>query len=359
MLIEEFINTTENWEEVLAAAPYYVKTTWDGDYFILKYNQLNSDFSNEIVCQCRGSIFFWNGNKAECVCRPFDKFFNVQEENAATIDWSSACVEEKVDGSLMKLWYHNGAWHLSTNGTINAFKAPINDLDVTFGDIFIRALGMPLKEFVLTLNKDYTHLFELVSPETRIIVFYEEDRVYYLTSINVKSKEEYQFPILGVNYPTEYELASLEECLAICEKMTRNEEGFVVKDKYNHRIKIKSKGWLEAHYMANNGVITRKRIVQMMKDSAIDDFLVVMPEYKGMVNNTLEKITLLEQHLETVFLGCSLFERKEVYRWLNNYPIARDYCYRHLNNKDLTAINYIFSKNAKQICNMLEGINGR
>ena len=192
MRIEEFINTTKNWEQVLAAIPYFVKTTWDGNYFILKYNQLSSDFSNKIVQQCRGSIFYWNGVFAECVCRPFDKFFNVQEGNAAAIDWSSAYVTEKIDGSLMKLWYHNGSWRLSTNGTINAFNSRVADLDTNFEKIFYKAVTQYewYFQFLNELDKEYTHLFELVSPETRIIVPYEKADVYYLTSINTKTKEE-------------------------------------------------------------------------------------------------------------------------------------------------------------------------
>jgi len=30
---------------------------------------------------------------------------------ADTIDWSAARVQEKVDGSLIKVWYYNGEWN--------------------------------------------------------------------------------------------------------------------------------------------------------------------------------------------------------------------------------------------------------
>ena len=34
--------------------------------------------------------------------------------------------KKKIDGSLIKLWYDNNDWHISTNGTINAYEAEVN-----------------------------------------------------------------------------------------------------------------------------------------------------------------------------------------------------------------------------------------
>ena len=79
---------------------------------------MNSDFRLREVQEASGSIFKFVDGRAQYVCRPFDKFFNVGEVNAADIDWSTAQVREKVDGSLMKIWFDNGDWHLSTNGTL-------------------------------------------------------------------------------------------------------------------------------------------------------------------------------------------------------------------------------------------------
>lgn len=39
----------------------------------------------------------------------------------------------------MKVWWWEGKWHLSTNGSIDAFKTPANDIH-SFGELFERAL---------------------------------------------------------------------------------------------------------------------------------------------------------------------------------------------------------------------------
>lgn len=96
----------ENWKEVLQQPPYSLIVKEDDDYILLKYNQLESDLSNLIVQECRGIIL--RKSDLKVVCFPFKKFFNYHEPNAANIDWDGARVLDKIDGSLIKLWFDNG-----------------------------------------------------------------------------------------------------------------------------------------------------------------------------------------------------------------------------------------------------------
>src|SRR5689334_401284 len=116
--LQEFINLHENWEELLSQKPYALSIKRDAGYVLFAYNMIESDFSNSIVQEARGVIF--DELTMIPVCIPFFKFFNVQEGHAADIDWSTATVTEKLDGSIIKLWNDAGAWHISTNGTIDA-----------------------------------------------------------------------------------------------------------------------------------------------------------------------------------------------------------------------------------------------
>lgn len=73
-------------------------------------------------------------------CYPFDKFNNYDSGYAHKIDWVSVRVEEKIDGSLMKIWWNflTNEWVLSTNGTIFAEKAK-NYKGLSFKEIFEKA----------------------------------------------------------------------------------------------------------------------------------------------------------------------------------------------------------------------------
>ena len=140
----EFIKNNQNWREILSEAQYYITIKDDGDFTLLKYSQIDSDFSKEIVRECRGLII---DKDLKPVCVPFYKFGNYGESYADNIDWSTAAVEEKIDGSLIKVWSYNGKWIVSTNGTIFAHKANIgsdNDIKTgkkysNFGDLFKEA----------------------------------------------------------------------------------------------------------------------------------------------------------------------------------------------------------------------------
>ena len=72
----------------------------------LKYSQLESPIGEKIVQQCRG-IILDEVNNWEIVSYPYDKFFNYGEAHAPELDWMSAKVYEKLDGSLMTLYFYN------------------------------------------------------------------------------------------------------------------------------------------------------------------------------------------------------------------------------------------------------------
>ena len=97
MKLLDFIDKHDNWKELLQEAPYFLDIKEEDGFTLLKYNQINSDFSQDIVKECRGIILDSNH---KIVCWPFSKFFNYGESNADEIDWSSARVQEKIDGCL-------------------------------------------------------------------------------------------------------------------------------------------------------------------------------------------------------------------------------------------------------------------
>ena len=360
MKVLDFIRANKNWEEELAAAPYCIKATRDGDYVLLKYNQLESDFNEEIVRECRGCIFWipeGNNEYADVVCYPFDKFGNYGESYAPEIDWNHASVLEKVDGSLIKIWRHNDEWHISTNGTIDARNAPTAVEGVSFYDIVMRALeknGNP-HDFFNSLYSDYTYMFELVSPETRVTIEYPDTALYYLGARNMlhfNEIEHYWLPAddefnYFIQLPKEYPLTSLEECLDAVNKMTRDEEGFVVCDNQFHRVKIKSPEYLVAAHLRNNGVITVRRVVEMMRANQLDDFCAYAPQYKDFVDRITETYTRIAKALELWYIDVFSAMRREDNKKLHeiisqSVPKAfQDYCYKRFNSKVENAFSYL------------------
>ena len=113
MLIEFIRKNKDNWRELLSQEPYNLKFNECGKFTLVRYSQLSSDFSNPIVQESRGCII--DNEALEYACRPFVKFFNVSEELASPIDWGSARIQIKHDGSIKQhpdgwgcLWISNG-----------------------------------------------------------------------------------------------------------------------------------------------------------------------------------------------------------------------------------------------------------
>ena len=125
--ILEFIRQNDDWESKLSVSPYYIKTKRSGQFVLLKYDQIRSDFNIPIVRECRG-IILDESDGYKPVCVPFYKFGNIGESYVPDIDWGSAQVQEKLDGSLIKLWHHKGTWHVSSNGEIDAHNAGISSV---------------------------------------------------------------------------------------------------------------------------------------------------------------------------------------------------------------------------------------
>lgn len=182
-----YIKVYPDWRERLSNAPFFLSIKDDGPYTIFSYNQIKSDFKLPEVQVARGIILkitetllpkdppfdVVNLVRSECdvkvVCHAFNKFFNYGEPNAHPIDWASAKVQEKVDGSILKVWYDGGMWHTSTNGVINAFQCDLQmptEEFKSFGDLYMKAIwnqGLIHLDMNLYFDHNSTHVFELTS----------------------------------------------------------------------------------------------------------------------------------------------------------------------------------------------------
>lgn len=285
--IQEFICAhPDDWQQLLAAPPYCIKISkerWlNYDYYLLMYNQIESDFSLPLVRECRGLILrndAFRNPAYTVVCMSFTKFFNYGETHAATIDWDSARVQTKEDGSIIRLWYDrpSGHWQISTSGCIDAGKAPVFGFEATFGDLFLNAwryLGYSVSNF----NEAYTYSFELCAPENRVVVPHSEPRIIHIGTRDMNTLEELDIDI-GIPKPKEYKFASLEDCRAAVKELPFSQEGYVVVDKHWNRIKIKSPAYVAAFHLKMNGVVTTERILDMIRTGEQGEFLSYYPEY--------------------------------------------------------------------------------
>lgn len=285
----EFIKNNADWEAKLQDKPYCITIKRKDNFIIFNYNQIESDFYNPIVKECRGIIL--EDVTFKPVCVPFYKFGNYGEGYADTIDWNTARVQEKVDGSLIKVWYYNGEWKISTNGMIDARDAEL-DCNIseykTFYDLFMKAVENVGLDFN-KLKPRYTYMFELISPFNRVVVPYTEISLRHIGTRNIDTLEEFDINI-GVPKPKEYNFKSLDECIKMAQELSFSEEGYVVVDANWHRIKVKSPAYVAVHHLKNNGVVTKERVIELIRLNEYEEFLNYFPEYTEQIINIKIKI---------------------------------------------------------------------
>lgn len=330
--LQRFMQEHDNWAELLAAEPYNLKISYDNDLVMFKYNQLTADFSIPLVCEARG-IILERKLPYRVVCWPFEKFFNYEEPHAAQIDWSTASVQEKIDGSLMKCYCWNGEWKLATNGTINAYLAPLGDGSKfqTYGELW-DSIWPSWRE---TMNeygsKQATYMFEMVSPYNKVVIPYQESEIYFLGwRDNITGYELLSTDSNISHYclmPNVYPLDSLEEVIAAANNLPWDQEGYVVCDGSFNRVKIKSPAYLVAHYAATNGVITKKRLIKIILAHEEDEFLIYCSEYKKAIEEIKKDMRKLERDCsEALFKIYELpgywrdYPRKEIYERIKDLP---------------------------------------
>lgn len=331
----KFIKNNINWKELLVEKPYHLTIKEDEYYYLLKYNQLESDFSNPIVKECRGLII--DKQTLEPVALSFKKFWEVEvEELADDIDWNSARVQTKCDGSKILVFYneYKQEWQYTTSGNINAYEAKIGDFDLTFGELFEKALAnnnYTKEGFELNLIKNYCYTFELVAPENRVVVKYDKPDLYFIGVRDCDIFEEIKpidynnrFGFL-IKTPKEYPLNTLEDCIKATEQMTYNEEGYVVVDKNWHRIKIKSPAWKMASHLKGEDTLSKRRILEIIEADTQEEMLKIFPEYKEYFDDMENKIISFKAYLDNASYDTSKkFEygatRKEIAIYvMNNY----------------------------------------
>lgn len=279
MFICDYIKNNKITNIVEEFAKKNIRVKIENNLAIFNYD-INADFSDPIVQEARGVII--DLNTLTYVCIPFRKFGNYTESYVDVIDWSTARVQEKVDGSIIKLWFYNNQWNWSTNGTIYAKDANANTIH-SFYELIMKAINYKDIPFD-ALNEDYTYIFELVSPENRIVIKYDAYKLYHLGTRSNKTGEELIVDI-GIEKTHEYPLSSFEDCIKAVNDLNTNNnvnhEGFVVVDGDFHRIKIKSPEYIALHHMIDNGNFSKKRCIDLiLTDADISKAIEDFPQYE-------------------------------------------------------------------------------
>lgn len=261
----------------------------------------NSLKTHPIVRECRSLVL--EDGSWDVVARSFPRFFNQGELGDEEFDWSDYTAVEKVDGSLILLFQYGGNWLVTTKrswaqGPVSGFAMGRPETDMTWEGLFrscLKPLPHSLHEY---LNPHVCYVFELVSPFTQVVRYYEEPAAYLLAAFARNGAEMNEFYLegvaeaLGVRLPETYDIA---DDVALCkfrERMSDLDptfEGLVLRDKDGRRLKFKTASYQRLHRFLNNGAVNTPRgllpVVLGQSEHVLDHFPHLLPAYFDLVES--------------------------------------------------------------------------
>jgi hypothetical protein len=200
----------------------------DGNRALVTYPNKSTedfDFSRSEVRQFKGAIY--QIEPFEMICPMFQKPDRYEDSKERVENqYADYTVEELLDGSLMKLYYWDGDWRLSTNRCISAINARWNNYR-SFEEYFYEAFDRTHLE---SLNKDLVYGFVLCHPENRIVTIYASPTVYHVYTAKKSDGTEVdvELDIKEVQKPRTRDIKTFEQFEMTLERLPWNDRGFML-----------------------------------------------------------------------------------------------------------------------------------
>lgn len=221
-------------------------------------------FDDLISRECRGITF--NADTEECICRPFHKFFNINQNKhslAENVKFSNIIyVGNKYDGSLITPVCIDDTVICKTKKTFFSDQAKMAN----------RFVDLQILGATKMTSGICTNMYELVSKDFQIVIPYDKTELKYLSSRYFNG--DYQMDQVD-------ESNLLSSCNSIYEFMEKvyqleNIEGYVIYD-VNDLYKIKTKWYLDRHHALNK--VSYSTAIDYILNEQVDDIIATLKTF--------------------------------------------------------------------------------
>lgn len=245
---------------------------------------------DEYTLLARGLIL--DEKERKVVATPFPKFFNVYEREDSIPDLPFETFE-KLDGSLIIVFYHNGRWKTSTKGSFRSDQA--------------KWALEKIKNISHGLREGCTYLFEAIYPQNRIVVHYPYEGIVLLSVFRENGTEksyvdmELTARTLGVRLAKRHLYKSVSDLLATAKSLPATEEGFVLRFENGYRLKVKGDEYCRIHRIISRVTPLAMWEAMLAKDDLTDirkqlpeefwfDFDAIISTLDLKINETIESV---------------------------------------------------------------------
>ena len=276
--------------------------------------------------KCRGTMFEISGNEPVLASLPPDKFFNYAEGGVDHTNFTGTLiVNEKLDGSLISTYIHNGELRLKTKGSIASKQA----FDA------MAWLDLPenaeMKSIItdLAINKTCTVNMEWTGPQNRIVVGYEKPELRVISIIQnmngivmlnwITTKLPFAEQINIEDYMADLETKDITSMVNKMYNETTG-EGYVIsfmKEGVDYQVKVKNHTYCNLHKIKDS-ISNPEALAELIIRGEVDDVYELFaddPITVNVIEDMENKIIPIFNHMvamtESFYFGNRDLTRKE------------------------------------------------
>ena len=298
-------------KEIFMATPYFlnIKHDKENDLYITKHCY-KSDVSDPIVKQCDGTVLSAT-NKVACYSGEYSEQVTTEDIISRGIELSNYDMYELLDGTSIRMYYHNNEWITGTKGHTNASKSKWSS-DKSFLELFQEALVNYPEFSTDDWNKNYTYVFVLQHVDNKIVCPCDSNKVYLVDVYDNTTLQRVTGIDVGVSIPEQLDMTIEQLCTfmkmgedtvkGVCmHSKTGGERMNILTDIYESRQKLKG-----------NTLNMEKQYLDLRCGNSHYEFTKQFPEYVDLVARLEQNIRNNVNHIHSLYMQ-KFVHRQEVH----------------------------------------------
>lgn len=330
------LNSFEEVKDFLEKSPYNIEVREDkpvSNLYLLIYTD-KSDINNEVVKECNGIILDKNSNKI--VAYGFDRIYELKEadliNNFGDFCWDNATFKRHYDCPILKVFFYNGKWNVSTTKCINSSKSRWSSKK-SFMDLFLEC-----DVDFDNLNKEVCYSYAVRHPESRTVepIFYKE--CFLLRERNMKTFEVVDYFPETIEFPKNNRFNFVKT-------LPFNNGLFIAEFKTGHCFKIESGEYEYVRKLRGNCPDMKDLFLEIIDDEELKSQLYrYYPEYSFAFDELEKRIVEVSKLIQNEYY-INYVEKKEgaetFYKFRKTLKSLHS---AYLKTKQPTTVQVVFDK---------------
>jgi len=333
----------------------------------LCYHQLDTP-KNPLTNNCRGIIIDTNTNSV--VSFPFTRFgdYNYNNPKENKVDFNNCRFYEKIDGSIITMYWYDNRWNVSTKGLPDA-SGLILGIEKTYNDYFWEVFEK--LNYQLPDDIEHCYIFEFKFPSDNFLVKTDKESIKLIGIRNLITFEEVDIygDIEEKQYCTapyywlrcvDNEYETIEEILNHVRSVDPlTFEGYVAVDKNFNRCKIKSPQYESINLLTDKNQKDNKRwLLDIARTNNHKNFLSLekYKKYENEYNEIKRKLNNFKSILNDLHQSSINLTGKELGLKMKKWPELSGLVFSLKNGNVASVDDLIYNMDIKKLEKLLSNL---